>query len=226
MGTSEKVSFKVCNGTTCWETFSSVDSVPLGEWTHIAATYSGNSNQNGMSIYIDGDLDTTGSTNTITGSIANNLGFMIGSETDGSNATFTGTIDDVRVYDVELTSQQVRSVYDENPFVQIASVDATAQNNVVQIASVDATAQNNVVQIASVDATAQNNVVQIASVDATAQNNVVQIASVNVTNQQQTLDIISVNSIITTLDAQVSIIDTLVDYIDTFLNGIFLNYDP
>ena len=65
----------------------------------------------GMQLYIDGKLDnsTTSSTSSI-GSLANAVAFRIGAESDAGNP-FDGKIDDVRVYGYALSTDQVKKLY-------------------------------------------------------------------------------------------------------------------
>jgi hypothetical protein len=86
-----------------------------GNWHHIVITYNGSSKASGVKLYVDGELqpvnniilDTlTGST--YRGSLA--LGGMVG-RTD--NIEYDGLLDDVRIYNIELTAEQAIDLYNE-----------------------------------------------------------------------------------------------------------------
>jgi len=77
--------------------------IPLNQWTHIAATYDGSI----MKIYVNGELDNQVSRSGTIGS--NTLGLQIGVNTDGNTYRrhFKGSIDEVRIYDRALTTDEV-----------------------------------------------------------------------------------------------------------------------
>lgn len=81
------------------------------DWCHGVVTYDGSGNRNGFNIYINGVLSATGTSSTITGSWLNNHALTVGAETGGTSDAFTGNVDDVRIYDYELTSAQVTDIY-------------------------------------------------------------------------------------------------------------------
>ena len=78
-------------------------------WWHIAVTYSGNSNQDGLKIYVNGILENTGANSAISNSILNNQNVVIGAESDGGGI-FTGQIDDALIFNTELTDTQVAAL--------------------------------------------------------------------------------------------------------------------
>lgn len=108
---SNRVRFEIGNGTTEWFVQSTCCSIPQCMFTHIVVTYDAQLNQNGMKVYINGELDSTGTSCAITGSSLNNCVFTIGALIGGTN-DFLGRMDDVRVFaDKELTACQVASLY-------------------------------------------------------------------------------------------------------------------
>lgn len=96
--------FEVCNGTSEWSV-TGTKSINDGYWHTIAVTFAGNENQDGMKIYIDGKLNATGATSTITGSLLNGLNLTFGAGSAGASA-YTGVLDDIRFYDKELTDKE------------------------------------------------------------------------------------------------------------------------
>ncbi len=84
---------------------SSGATLETNRWYHILCTI----DQTGFSIYIDGQLDKfISATGNITVN-ANNL--AIGSEWNGLNRFFNGSIDDVRIYNRALSAEEVKQLY-------------------------------------------------------------------------------------------------------------------
>ncbi|MFC1742059.1 DUF2341 domain-containing protein, partial [Nanoarchaeota archaeon] len=87
---------------------NSSGSINDGEWHHLAATYNGST----MSLYIDGVLNATNTS--YSGALPSNDGSVwIGRHYDPDETTgyFNGMIDDVRIYNRSLISQQVLALY-------------------------------------------------------------------------------------------------------------------
>ncbi len=83
--------------------------VPVGKWTHVFATYDGSSKAEGFKLYIDGkrsDVEITN--NLLTAPPKTTKPLRIGRRTNG--APFRGLIDEVRLYDRELTAEEVLAV--------------------------------------------------------------------------------------------------------------------
>jgi len=82
-----------------------------GNWHHIAMTYDGSSSASGVAIYIDGVLSpVTITRDNLVGSILNDIPLTIGNNRPSASFFFTGEMDDVRVFDFELTLSQVTSL--------------------------------------------------------------------------------------------------------------------
>jgi len=109
---SELIVFRLFDGTTPIHAsvVSTASSVPVDDWTHITITYDGDSNQNGMKIYINGALDKTGGSKALSNSIENDKGLAVGAESDGGSK-FKGQIDNLRVYGFELSDVQVNNLF-------------------------------------------------------------------------------------------------------------------
>jgi len=111
--TCNNATFTLGNGTTQFIVASVMCTIAACMWTHVVATYDAQLNQDGMKIYINGELNATGTCTTITGSILNNVAFSIGANIGGSN-NYTGRADDVRIFaDKELSLCQVTSLYQD-----------------------------------------------------------------------------------------------------------------
>jgi hypothetical protein len=89
---------------------SGVNTLSFSVWHHVAYTYDGSSSSAGMKVYVDG-VDVSGaSSGTISNPILNDTAMLIGDQTTGGSSVW-GDMDDVRVYNVELTSGQVSALY-------------------------------------------------------------------------------------------------------------------
>jgi hypothetical protein len=89
------------------QSLSSNTSIPNEEWHHVAVTYNGSM----VSIYIDGVLDNSANR---TAPITSNASFLIAAA--GKNEPlqhFKGHIDEVRVWDRELSKGQLRSIMNQ-----------------------------------------------------------------------------------------------------------------
>lgn len=86
------------------------DKLPLGKWIHVAMTYDGTN----LKIYVDGQLEKSSST--VAGNIYdNNLSIRIGGQksTDtGGALAFKGWIDEVRIWKVALTQDELLDNFD------------------------------------------------------------------------------------------------------------------
>ena len=80
-----------------------------GLWQHIICTHSGSSTAAGLTIYVDGAAQPTSTVEDTLGSTTLNTGsFLIGAQ---DTSFFHGLIDDVAVYDVELSPAEVSTIY-------------------------------------------------------------------------------------------------------------------
>ncbi len=91
-------------------------------WRHVVATYDGSETTAGLKIYIDGTRrDTTGSTSgSYTGFLNTTAGLSIGGRINGSGVTTPVglLIDDVKIFNYELTSKQVQLEYNTGQAVK------------------------------------------------------------------------------------------------------------
>lgn len=85
-------------------------SYPEDSYSHIIFTYDGTSNQDGMKIYINGTLDATGGTSTITGSMLNGVPLRVGA-TSQSIRNWNGEINELIVFNTELTAHDVTNLF-------------------------------------------------------------------------------------------------------------------
>ena len=90
----------------------STTSINSGDPVFIVATYSGNSNGDGMKIYINGALETTGASSAMSVTMLNNEAVTIGAFTT-FGSKFIGSLDEVRIFDSELDANTVSQLYNE-----------------------------------------------------------------------------------------------------------------
>jgi hypothetical protein len=84
----------------------------LNTWTHIAVTYNGSSAASGVKIFLNGSQDTlTTRMNGLAGSTLNNLSVKI--STRNTLYPFAGRMDEVRIYDRELSVGEIQRLYEQ-----------------------------------------------------------------------------------------------------------------
>lgn len=85
-----------------------------GNWHYYIITYNGSSSTSGMKIYQDGSLLATSAKGSLSNSILNDIAVGIGARGDGSpqyHENFNGIMDDVRIYNRELSASEVKLLY-------------------------------------------------------------------------------------------------------------------
>ena len=92
-----------------------------GQWIHVSATYDGSSSASGMKLYLNGTRvdDTTSTGGTYVAMENTNAPFNIGKQiTEFAN----GLIDEVAIFDVELSASDVTSIYNSGIPNDISSI--------------------------------------------------------------------------------------------------------
>ena len=112
-----------------WNTNGSVTGVPStssyndGQWHHAMGTYDGTANTNGMKLYIDGVLNAQGTTSS-TGILSTlSVEPTIGSATNGLTWHFNGSINDVSVFNTELSQSDVTTIFNGGIANDISSLN-------------------------------------------------------------------------------------------------------
>jgi hypothetical protein len=101
-GDNGRVNFNLGNGS--WNELSSPqNSLSLNTWHHVAATYDGST----MSIYVDGNLVASQNSSITFSSPNNNL--TIGNWANGTGRAFIGKIDEVRIWSVAKTENEIQA---------------------------------------------------------------------------------------------------------------------
>lgn len=96
-----------------------------GVWQHIVMTYSGGSNINGVRTYKDSVIGDTPGSSALTGTFTNAASFVIGAR--NTAFPFSGFIDEVSVWDKELSQSEVTEIYNSGQPGDLA--DHSAFNN-------------------------------------------------------------------------------------------------
>jgi hypothetical protein len=96
------------NGAQVIQASTAVNSVVLNTWYSVGFTYSGSSENTGLKLYINGsDVTAAPSGGPLDGSLLTNDAVWIGR---GDANSWFGEIDDVRVYDIEMSAGQVSAI--------------------------------------------------------------------------------------------------------------------
>lgn len=112
LGSDGKIYLDLVNTATTNELSVKTNTAINNGIHHVVITYDGTSLPTGVNVYIDGvDTALTTNYNNLSATILNNLDVGVGAEQDGG-AKLTGVLDDVRVYNVELTSAEAQNLYE------------------------------------------------------------------------------------------------------------------
>ncbi len=79
------------------------DEIPLNKWTHVAGTFDGST----VRVYINGQVQLKYNSASMS---PNNASLMIGRANHGLNSFFPGKIDDLRIYNRNLTDDEIASI--------------------------------------------------------------------------------------------------------------------
>jgi hypothetical protein len=102
------------------------DTIATNTWYHVLFTYDGTNTINSMNIYLNGRLAATSPLDTFFVGIDDvTSDFTVGDydvdDTATNNTAFTGIIDDVQVYNFELTAEQVPLITNANAAISVSS---------------------------------------------------------------------------------------------------------
>lgn len=119
--TGDNVVISFNKGPTLKITATSVDALDTGVWTHLAATYSGNGQEEGLNIYKDGVLLSTEQTQGSAGDIqgqyfAPGQDLYLGSRVGGTGWPLrNATLDELRFYSKELSASEITDIINLSP---------------------------------------------------------------------------------------------------------------
>jgi len=98
------------SANTRFSTATTGSAFPISTWTHVCMCYSGNSNQSGMKIYVNGVLRAQGTDSAISLSIKTGALLTFGASQTGVSG-FVGQYDEIAVFDYELTAADVTRLF-------------------------------------------------------------------------------------------------------------------
>ena len=101
----------VDNGSSRQDANANDPPVALGTWQHVATTFAPGGD---LKMYIDGALQTDVQALSAGHDLANLGTWLVGAEREGSRF-YNGALDDVRLYDNELSASDVRTLFDGGP---------------------------------------------------------------------------------------------------------------
>ena len=99
-------------------------------WHHIVGTFDGTSNLSGMKIITD-EAIVTGGSSAMSSNSLNSYPVRIGAQGASINDPFTGLIDDVRIYDRELTQGEVNIIYNGGTGTESESPSSVQDNSIL-----------------------------------------------------------------------------------------------
>ena len=91
----------------------------------MTATYDGST----AKIYVDAVLGSTAPTGSNYVSDANNTTLIIGNDSSAASRYYNGLLDDVRVYNRALTSNEIQRVYESNRFARYFAIENICRTN-------------------------------------------------------------------------------------------------
>jgi hypothetical protein len=90
--------------------YTSTTTLTNGIWYHIVFTYDGTATTTGGNIYINNSLDTLTRTGTLTGTMESVDQLYLGSRDDSDN-WFAGHLDEISIFNTELSASDVSTIY-------------------------------------------------------------------------------------------------------------------
>lgn len=99
-------------------------SLTAGIWQHVVFTYAGGSNRSGAEVYLNASKATTPPAGTLSGSMVASQDFLLGQRT--SNFYYSGNMDEVSIWDKELTQAEVTEIYNSGAPADLSQHSASA----------------------------------------------------------------------------------------------------
>jgi|9_EtaG_2_1085328.scaffolds.fasta_scaffold04411_7 hypothetical protein len=114
-GGGNKLLFRIRTNASNFILFTSTSVFNLNEWYHVSITYDGLGANTGINMYVNGVNQAGARTGTSSSAFTNNQPFNLGARNLNS-LFFNGLIDEVAVFNSELSSSDVTSIYNSgNP---------------------------------------------------------------------------------------------------------------
>jgi len=203
---NDKVYALVQNGSNYVQVHGST-SVNDNAWHHAVFTYAGTSLASGVSIYVDGSLETmtTDQDNLGTNSILNNVAVTIGSR-DGGGVPFNGTIDEVRISNSARSAQWISTEHnnqsDPSSF-HSQSAENSSNTCVITTGSYNINVGGNFTNTANGNLSGNSTVILDGSSAQTVAPGSISFYNVNVTNSSANVQMSS-NTLIVTNDLSIA----------------------
>ena len=102
--------------------YTSTTTITNGLWYHIVFTYDGTATTTGGNIYINNSLDTLTRTGTLTGTMESTDPLYLGSRDDSDN-WISGSLDEISIFNTELSASDVVSIYNNGVPNDISSLN-------------------------------------------------------------------------------------------------------
>lgn len=105
----------------------SATNVEDNNWHFVVATYDGST----AKIYVDGVVGGTAPTGSgyVTGTNNTNTSLVIGNDSSAVNRYYNGLLDDVRVYNRALTSNEIQRIYESSRFARYFAIENICRTN-------------------------------------------------------------------------------------------------
>ena len=111
-GTNKRFTISAESSRSCYVSYSTANnSVQPGNWYHVAAVY----DNKAMKIYLNGQLGGSGTFTCNAGNTSPDKDMAIGARSYDSamNSYFNGTMDDIRIYNLALSAEEIEQLYRE-----------------------------------------------------------------------------------------------------------------
>lgn len=108
-----KITFRLRSTNNAFFFIKGTVDIPNETWTHYVVTYDGSQSVSGMKLYKNGSEETvtTSTSGTVTRFASVVLPFNIGTRDDNPNIAYSGAMDEVSAYNVELSASAVTTIY-------------------------------------------------------------------------------------------------------------------
>nr|NIP35727.1 LamG domain-containing protein [Thermoplasmata archaeon]NIS12821.1 LamG domain-containing protein [Thermoplasmata archaeon]NIS20725.1 LamG domain-containing protein [Thermoplasmata archaeon]NIT78129.1 LamG domain-containing protein [Thermoplasmata archaeon]NIU49797.1 LamG domain-containing protein [Thermoplasmata archaeon] len=109
----KKMRMEFMKGGTNYDTFDDTTAIPNGRWVHLAATF--NDTADKLRFYVDGKLSSTHSASN-SYVLTSTSGLVFGSQSPSINRYFSGSMDEIELFDTPLTDTEVNESYKNGPY--------------------------------------------------------------------------------------------------------------
>ena len=108
-----KIFFRLRSTNNAFFFIKGTVAIPNETWTHYVVTYDGSQSVSGMKLYKNGSAEsvTTSTSGTVTRFANQALPFNLGTRDDDPNIAYSGIMDEVSAYNVELSASAVSTIY-------------------------------------------------------------------------------------------------------------------